>query len=40
MIILIAGPSKLREETIFVQENKFISHFGTEEETLKIELSK
>lgn len=39
-MILIAGPSKLRDETIFVQEYKFISHFGMEEETLKIEPSK
>jgi len=40
MVILPSGPGKLREETIFVQGNTWISLLGMEDEALKIQVSK
>ena len=40
MVFLTSGPSKLREEILFVQGNTWISHLGMEDETLKIQVSK
>ena len=40
MVFLPSGPSKLREEILFVQGNTWISHLGMEDGTLKIQVSK